>query len=176
MNTVQPPLTDEWCHSHEFDLDSAKREGATTKVLALTIATMAVELGAGVAFGSMALLADGWHMGTHAAAIGVAALAYALARRWSGDARFSLGPWKIEVLGAYTSALLLGAVAIAIAVESGLRLDSPRAVDYEPSLWVSGIGLAVNLVCAWLLHAPPGDGHARHHDIEADEHGHAHSH
>ena len=165
-----------WQHRHDWSADRSASARRTHAVIAITLLTMAAEIAAGWWWQSMALLADGWHMGTHAAAIGVAALAYALARRWSGDARFSLGPWKIEVLGAYTSALLLGAVAIAIAVESGLRLYSPRAVDYEPSLWVAGIGLAVNLVCAWLLHAPPGDGQARHHDNEADEHGHAHSH
>jgi cation diffusion facilitator family transporter len=115
-------------------------------------------------------------MGTHAAAVGVAALSYALARRWAGDARFSLGPWKVEILGAYTSALLLGVVALAIGIESGLRLLSPRTVDYEPSLWVAAVGLAVNLACAWLLQAPaeaPCAGHAHHHD---HRHAHAHDH
>jgi cation diffusion facilitator family transporter len=159
-----------WQHRHDWAADRSASARRTHAVIAITLVTMSAEIAAGWWWQSMALLADGWHMGTHAAAIGVAALAYALARRWAGDARFSLGPWKIEVLGAYTSALLLGVVAIAIAVESGLRLFSPRAVDYEPSLWVAGVGLAVNLVCAWLLHAP-GDGQAHPHG-----HGHGHGH
>ena len=169
--------TSPWQHRHDWATDRSASARRTHAVIVITLVTMAAEIAAGWWWQSMALLADGWHMGTHAVAIGVAALAYALARRWAGDARFSLGPWKIEVLGAYTSALLLGVVAVAIAVESGLRLASPRPVDYEPSLWVAGVGLAVNLVCAWLLHAP-GDAaapqgvhapHDHHHD-----HGHSH--
>ena len=159
-----------WQHRHDWAADRSASARRTHAVIAITLVTMAAEIAAGWWWQSMALLADGWHMGTHAAAIGVAALAYALARRWAGDQSFSLGPWKIEVLGAYTSALLLGVVAIAIGVESGLRLFSPRTVDYEPSLWVAGVGLAVNLVCAWLLHAP-GAGHERAH-----HHGHEHPH
>ncbi|MES2958068.1 MAG: CDF family Co(II)/Ni(II) efflux transporter DmeF [Pseudomonadota bacterium] len=165
-----------WQHRHDWAADRSVSARRTHVVIAITLATMAAEIAAGWWWQSMALLADGWHMGTHAAAIGVAALAYALARRWAGDQRFSLGPWKIEVLGAYTSALLLGVVAIAIGIESGLRLFSPRAVDYEPSLWVAGVGLVVNLVCAWLLHAP-GDGQSHHgHDHDAHSHDHDHDH
>ena len=148
-----------WQHHHDWTPDRRASARRTHAVIAITLLTMAAEVAAGWWWQSMALLADGWHMGTHAVAISVAALAYALARRWAGDARFSLGPWKIEVLGAYTSALLLGVVAVAIAAESGLRLFSPRPVDYDPSLWVAGVGLIVNLVCAWLLHAP-GDAAA----------------
>ena len=153
-----------WQHDHDWATDRSASARRTHAVIAITLVTMAAEIGAGWWWQSMALLADGWHMGTHAAAIGVAALAYALARRWAGDARFSLGPWKVEVLGAYTSALLLGVVSVAIAVESVLRLISPRVVDYAPSLWVAAIGLGVNLVCARLLHAPAED---------ADRHAHA---
>jgi cation diffusion facilitator family transporter len=172
-----------WQHRHDWAADRSASARRTHAVIAITLVTMSAEIAAGWWWQSMALLADGWHMGTHAAAIGVAALAYALARRWAGDQRFSLGPWKIEVLGAYTSALLLGVVAIAIAVESGLRLFSPRAVDYEPSLWVAGVGLAVNLVCAWLLHAPGGGhgqaqahAHHTHADDDALHHNHHHDH
>jgi cation diffusion facilitator family transporter len=163
-----------WQHRHDWAADRSASARRTHAVIAITLVTMAAEIAAGWWWQSRALLAAGWHMGTHAAAIGVAALAYALARRWAGDERFSLGPWKIEVLGAYTSALLLGVVAIAIAVESGLRLFSPRTIDYEPSLWVAGIGLAVNLVCAWLLHAP-GEGHDHSHGQPHDNH-HDHTH
>ena len=171
-----------WQHRHDWAADRSATARRTHAVIAITLLTMAAEIAAGYVWQSMALLADGWHMGTHAAAIGVAALAYSLARRWAGDARFSLGPWKVEVLGAYTSALLLGVVALAIGIESVLRLVSPRAVDYEPSLWVASVGLAVNLVCARLLHAPAervGPGHAGGHDHphdHRDAHAHAHGH
>ncbi len=161
-----------WQHDHDWAADRSASARRTHAVIAITLLTMAAEIAAGWGWQSMALLADGWHMGTHAAAIGVAALAYALARRWAGDNRFSLGPWKVEVLGAYSSALLLGVVSLAIAVESLLRLVSPRAVDYEPSLWVAVIGLGVNLVCARLLHAP---GAAVDHNAHA-EHAHGHDH
>ena len=170
-----------WQHHHAWGSDRSASARRTHAVIVITLLTMVAEIAAGAWWQSMALLADGWHMGTHAAAIGVAALAYALTRRWAGDARFSLGPWKVEVLGAYSSALLLGVVAIAIAAESLLRLASPRVVDYEPALWVAAIGLAVNLVCARLLHAPATphrDDHADHHDhhTHAHDHGHGHSH
>ena len=167
-----------WQHAHDWAADRGATARRTHAVIAITLLTMVAEIAAGYAWQSMALLADGWHMGTHAAAVGVAALSYALARRWAGDARFSLGPWKVEVLGAYTSALLLGVVALAIGIESGLRLFSPRAVDYEPSLWVACIGLAVNLVCARLLHSPAevtAAGHA-HHDAHHHDHHHGHAH
>jgi len=173
-----------WQHDHDWATDRSASARRTHAVIAITLVTMAAEIAAGWWWQSMALLADGWHMGTHAAAIGVAALAYALARRWAGDARFSLGPWKVEVLGAYTSALLLGVVSVAIAVESVLRLISPRVVDYAPSLWVAVIGLGVNLVCARLLHAPAADAdqHAHtehgagHHDHDHDHVHHHHAH
>ena len=179
--------TSPWQHRHDWATDRSASARRTHAVIAITLLTMAAEIAAGWWWQSMALLADGWHMGTHAVAIGVAALAYALARRWAGDPRFSLGPWKIEVLGAYTSALLLGVVAVAIAVESGLRLASPRLVDYEPSLWVAGVGLVVNLVCAWLLHAPadaapqvatqtPLPHHGQHDHHHPHGHGHPHAH
>jgi cation diffusion facilitator family transporter len=164
-----------WQHDHHWSADRRANERRTHAVIAITLLAMTAEIAAGWWWQSMALLADGWHMGTHAAAIGVAALAYALTRRWAGDARFSLGPWKVEVLGAYTSALLLGVVALAIAAESLLRLASPRVVDYGPSLVVAAIGLGVNLVCAWLLHVPAAPAHSVHGD-HGPEHPHHHHH
>lgn len=173
-----------WQHRHDFAADRSASERRTRWVIGITLAMMVVEIGAGWWWHSMALLADGWHMGTHAAAIGVAALSYALARRWAGDTRFSMGPWKVEVLGAYTSAVLLGVVAIGIAVESGLRLWAPEAVSYDESLAVAAIGLVVNAVCAKLLHGghDHGPAHAHGHDhghpdhAPAHDHGHAHDH
>jgi cation diffusion facilitator family transporter len=163
-----------WQHRHDYAADRKASERRTRWVIAITLAMMAAEIAAGWRWQSMALLADGWHMGTHAAAIGVAALSYALARRWAGDTRFSFGPWKVEVLGAYTSAVLLGVVALGIAAESALRLWSPRAVAYDESLGVAVLGLAVNALCAWLLHGGPWRG--PHHHAHDAAHDHAHDH
>ena len=158
-----------WQHAHDFTTDRRATERRAWTVVAITVVMMAAEIGAGWWWHSMALLADGWHMGTHAVAIGVAGASYWLARRWAFDARFSLGPWKIEVLGAYTSAVLLAVVAVSVSVESVLRLLHPAAVAYDESLLVAVVGLGVNLVCAWLLQG--GHGHEHGH-----EHGHAHGH
>lgn len=163
-----------WQHRHDYAADRSVSERRTRWVIAITLAMMAAEIAAGWHWQSMALLADGWHMGTHAAAIGVAALSYALVRRWALDPRFSFGPWKVEVLGAYTSAVLLGVVALGIAAESALRLWSPRAVAYDESLGVAVLGLAVNALCAWLLHGGPERGH--HHHAHDAAHDHAHEH
>ena len=161
-----------WQHAHDFAVDRGATERRAWIVVGITVAMMAAEIGAGWWWGSMALLADGWHMGTHAVAIGVTGLSYWLARRWARDERFSLGPWKIEVLGAYTSALLLAVVAVSITAESVLRLLHAEAVAYDESLIVAVIGLVVNLVCARLLHDAPG-GHGGHdHD---QSHGHPHA-
>lgn len=158
--------------------DAAHRAERRTRLVALiTAATMVVEIAAGWWFNSMALLADGWHMGTHAAAIGLSAVAYALARRWRSDPRFAFGPWKIEVLAAFASAVALLAAAAGIAAASVERLVSPQPIRYEEAIAVAALGLVVNLVCAWLLgphdHGPAGHGH--HHDGLAS-HGHHHHH
>src|SRR5258706_788470 len=110
-----------WQHDHAYDAGNRGAERRTWTVVAITAVTMVVEIVAGFMTGSMALLADGWHMSTHVAALSIAGLAYWLARRWSRDDRFTFGTWKIEVLGAFSSALLLGMVAIAMVVESGVR-------------------------------------------------------
>ena len=166
-----------WQHAHDFVVDRRATERRAWWVVAITVAMMAAEIGAGWWWHSMALLADGWHMGTHAVAIGVTGLSYGLARRWARDARFSLGPWKIEVLGAYTSALLLAVVAVSITAESVLRLLHAETVAYDESLVVAVIGLVVNLVCARLLHhAPGGHGHGHGHEEHGHgAHGHAHA-
>lgn len=156
-----------WQHSHVFDAGNRRGEARTRWVLGLTLATMAAEILAGWWSGSMALLADGWHMGTHALALAVAAAAYALARRHAGDTRYSFGTWKIEVLGGYSSALVLGLVALGIALESALRLWRAEPIDARMALTVAVIGLVVNLASAWLLHGAQDDGH---------DHGHGHAH
>jgi len=147
-------------------------ERRTRAVALLTLATMAVEIAAGWWFNSMALLADGWHMGTHAAAIGLAALAYALARRWRHDRRFVFGPWKVEILAAFASALALLAAAAGIAWASLARVLEPTPIRYEEAIAVAVLGLAVNLLSAWLLrHRPHGHEHGHGHG-----HGHGHEH
>ena len=109
-------------HDHAFDPGNRSGERRTWIVVAITAATMVAEIAAGAITGSMALLADGWHMATHVVALSIAGLAYLLARRWSSDDRFAFGTWKIEVLGAFASALLLGVVALAMLWESAWRL------------------------------------------------------
>ncbi|HEY2926973.1 CDF family Co(II)/Ni(II) efflux transporter DmeF [Piscinibacter sp.] len=149
-----------WQHSHVFDAGNRSGEARTRAVLALTLVTMAVEIGAGWWSGSMALLADGWHMGTHALALAVAAAAYALARRHARDARFSFGTWKIEVLGSFASALVLALVAVGIVFESAVRLWRAEPIAIEIALVVAVVGLVVNLLSAWMLHG--GEGHGAH--------------
>jgi cation diffusion facilitator family transporter len=140
-------------------------ERRTRAVALLALATMGVEVAAGWWFNSMALLADGWHMGTHAAAIGLSALAYALARRWRHDRRFVFGPWKLEMLAAFASALALLAAAGGIAWASLTRLWSPSPIHYEEAIVVAVLGLAVNLLSAWWLRdRPHGHGHGHGHD------------
>src|SRR5439155_4788404 len=114
-------------HTHAFDAGNPAAERRTWMVVAITAVTMVAEIVAGYLTGSMALTADGWHMATHVVALSIAGFAYLLARRWSQDDRFAFGTWKIEVLGSFSSALLLGVVAIAMILESARRLFSPEA-------------------------------------------------
>ena len=165
-------------HNHAFDPGNRAGERRTWIVVGITAATMVAEIVAGTLTGSMALLADGWHMATHVAALSIAGFAYVLARRWARDERFAFGTWKIEVLGAFTSALLLGVVAAAMAWESAWRLVDPEPIRFVPALVVAVIGLVVNVVCALVLqhgHAHEGHGHA-HDDHHDHPHGHAHAH
>jgi cation diffusion facilitator family transporter len=165
-----------WQHQHVFDTGNQLGERRTHWVLAITLLTMVVEIAAGWWTGSMALLADGWHMGTHALALGVTAGAYYLARRHAGDTRYAFGTWKIEVLGSFASALVLGLVGVGIVVESAMRLWKAEPIDAQTALVVAVIGLVVNLVSAWLLHgAQGGHGHQHHHHDHAHEH-HGHDH
>jgi cation diffusion facilitator family transporter len=137
----------------------------------ITLAMMVVEIIAGYGFNSMALLADGWHMSSHAMAIGLSAFAYAAARRYSSDTRFAFGTWKIEILGGYTSAILLLGVAGLMLFGSVERILTPQPIHYEEALVIAVIGLVVNVVCAFIL------GHAQdHHDHAHDSHGGHHHH
>jgi len=164
-------------HAHAFgDAAAPRRERALWWVTAITLATMALELIVGYWSGSLALVADGWHMGTHALALGGAALAAHLSRRVHGSARFAFGGWKIEVLAAYSSGLLLLAVSVWIAIDAAATLWSPHPIAYVEAIIVAVLGLVVNAACAWLLaRADPAHAthrHAQHHDA----HGHAHTH
>ncbi len=156
-------------HRHDYGGASPLAEQRTRLVALITVLMMVAELLVGWWSHSMALLADGWHMGTHAVALGLSAGAYVLARRLQRDARFAFGTWKIEVLGGYTSAIILLGVAATMAYESVLRLLRPLPVAFDQALAVAAAGLAVNLLCAWLLAGAGGRHHG--HDHGAD-HGH----
>jgi cation diffusion facilitator family transporter len=164
-----------WQHTHVFDAGNQLGERRTHWVLALTLLTMVAEIAAGWWTGSMALLADGWHMGTHALALAVTAGAYYLARRHAGDTRYTFGTWKIEVLGSFASALVLGLVGVGIVVESVARLWRAEPIAAQTALVVAVIGLGVNLVSAWLLHGAQG-GHAHGHHDHGHDHHHNHHH
>jgi cation diffusion facilitator family transporter len=159
-----------WTHDHVFlGRDHDRNERRTWLVVALTAVMMVVEIAAGVLFGSMALLADGLHMMTHAGALGIAAGAYAYARRHARDPSFTFGTGKVGDLASFASAIVLAMVALLVAYESALRLYAPVPIRFDDAIAVAAVGLAVNLVSAWLLR----DGHHHHH---GDEHGHGHDH
>ena len=166
-----------WQHNHAFDAGNRAAERRTWIVVAITAVTMVAEIVAGYVTGSMALTADGWHMATHVVALSIAGVAYLLARRWASDERFAFGTWKIEVLGAFTSALLLGVVALAMVVESVHRLVEPNAINFAPALIVAVLGLVVNLASAWVLGGDHGHDHGHHeHDDHDHDHDHEHAH
>lgn len=162
-------------HTSRFNPANPLAERGTRWALVITSVMMVAEIISGIVFNSMALLADGWHMSSHAIALGVALFAYIVARRNQHNHKFSFGTWKIEVLAGYTSAILLAGVAVVMAVESVDRLLHPRIIDYNPAILVAGIGLVVNLICARLLHhSHDGHGHGRHaHHHEQHNHTHA---
>jgi cation diffusion facilitator family transporter len=158
-----------WTHDHSFGPDNIHAEKRTRAVLYVTTAMMVVEILAGWWFNSMALLADGWHMSSHAIAIGLSTWAYGLARRHVGDQRYAFGTWKIEVLGGFASAILLLGVAAIMVFHSVERLLHAQPIHYREALPVACLGLLVNLVCAVIL-ARAGDHH--HHAHESHGHGH----
>ncbi|MEO5340355.1 MAG: CDF family Co(II)/Ni(II) efflux transporter DmeF [Magnetococcus sp. MYC-9] len=172
--------TTHWYHEHHFGLHLQQpAEQRTRWVVCLTLVTMIVELGAGYATGSMALTADGWHMGTHAAALGLAAFAYVFVRRNANNPRFTFGAGKVGPLGGFASAIILSIIAVLMAFESVQRLLSPIPVEFNTALWVAVSGLAVNLLSAWLLGGAHEHGHGHHHDDHHDhhhDHGHEHDH
>jgi cation diffusion facilitator family transporter len=164
-----------WQRSHVFDQGNPAAERSARLVMWITLAVMAAEITAGWWFNSMALLADGWHMGSHALAIGLSAFAYAAARKYAADPRFSFGTWKIEILAGYTSALSLIGVAVLMIFESAARLLNPQSIHYQEAIVVAILGLLVNLACAVILQR---SGHHHGHDEHGHhaDHDHAHDH
>lgn len=162
-----------WQHSHEYSVKNEKGEQRTQYVLMLTAVTMVVEIIAGSVYGSMALLADGWHMGTHVAAFLIAIFAYRYARKHANNPAYSFGTGKVNVLGGFASAIALAIVALVMLVESLQRIIDPHAIHFNEAIVVASIGLLVNVVSAFLLkddhsHAHHDHGHHHHdHNLKA---------
>lgn len=160
-----------WQHEHVFDSGNHLAERGAKAVMWITLVMMVVEIAGGWWYNSMALLADGWHMSSHALALGLSAFAYVAARHYARDPRYAFGTWKIEILAGYTSAILLVCVAIVMVVSSVERLLSPQPIHYQEAMLVASIGLAVNLLCAYIL---GGAHHHPDHDHHHDDHDHHH--
>ncbi|HZQ02087.1 MAG TPA: CDF family Co(II)/Ni(II) efflux transporter DmeF [Reyranella sp.] len=160
----------DWRHEHVF-LGHAhdRNERRTWLVVGLTAAMMVGEIAGGALFGSMALTADGWHMATHVAALGIAAFAYRYASRHARDPRFAFGTGKLGDLAGFASAIILAIVALGIGLESLLRLFQPVSIQYREAIPIAVLGLAVNLASVWLL-----GGHQHEHDDDHDHHDHHH--
>ena len=159
-------------HSHDFALDSSSAERRTRIVIGIAATMMVIEITAGVAFNSMALLVDGWHMATHVTAFLITALAYYFSRRHAANPLHSFGTAKIGVLGGFASAVVLAVIALLMAGESVHRFFVPLSIHFNEAIGIAVLGLAVNLVCALVLahahdHAHPHDREHRHqhHDL-----------
>lgn len=151
-------------HEHVFlGQNHARNERKVWWVIVLTATMMVAEILAGSWYGSMALLADGWHMSTHAGAMLIAALAYWYARREARNSRYTFGTGKLGDLAAFASAIVLALIALLIAAESLFRLANPVEIEFNQAILVAIVGLAVNLVSAWLLRDEPHH-HGHHHD------------
>ena len=166
-----------WTHDHLFDEGNHAAERGARAVMWITAVMMTVEIAAGWWFNSMALLADGWHMSSHAVAIGLSAFAYAAARRYALDPRFAFGTWKIEILSGFASAIFLLGVAAMMVFGSAERIVSPRPIHYREAIIIAIAGLVVNIVCALILARAQGDHHDEdhgNHDPKHHDHGHHH--
>ena len=167
-----------YAHDHVFLGDGhARNERRTWVVIVLCVAMMGVEIVGGLAFGSIALVADGLHMSTHAGALLLAALAYTFSRRHAHDPRFSFGTGKLGDLAGFTSAVVLAMIALLIGYESATRLFSPVAIHFGEAIPIAVLGLLVNVASAWLLSGGRGHSHDHGHGHgHRDDHGHAHGH
>lgn len=157
---------DEWTHSHDFSVNREQAEKNTKIVMLFTAITMIAEIAAGTIFGSMALLADGWHMATHVGAFWMAIFAYQYARSHAKDPKYTFGTGKVSFLGGFASAVALAVISFVMVLESAARLFQPQTIQFNESIIVAAIGLVVNLVSALLLQ--------EHHDHDHDHHDHDH--
>ena len=160
---------DTWQHPHDFAVIQEHGEKRTRQVLIITAVTMLFEIAAGMAFGSMALLADGWHMGTHVAAFLITIFAYGFAKKHAANTAFAFGTGKVSVLGGFASAIVLIVVALIMLIESGQRILTPQPIHFNEAIGVAALGLLVNIACAFLLqghhsHDHDDGGHHHHHD------------
>lgn len=152
---------EQWRHEHVFlGVGHERNERRVRWVVGLTLVMMVGEIVAGSLYDSMALLADGWHMGTHAGALSISAAAYAFARKRARDSRYVFGTGKVGDLAGFGSAVVLAGVACLIGYESVKRLAVPAEIRFDEALFVAGLGLVVNLVSAVLLR--PGEGAHAH--------------
>ena len=167
---------DAWRHEHVFlGAQHDENERRSWLVVSLTATMMIVEIVGGMMFGSMALIADGWHMSTHAGALALAALAYGYARKHAHNERFAFGTGKVGELAGFSSALILAMIALLIAYESAHRLFNPVAISFDWAIPIAAVGLAVTLGSAWLLRERHGDHLHHHHDQQGTHRHHDHN-
>lgn len=160
-------------HAYTTPRTQTGNERKTLAVIILTAIMMVAEIAGGWVTGSMGLLADGWHMGTHAGALGLTLFAYYFARKNQNNPLYSFGTGKVTTLGGFASAVILGVVALLIAIESLERLINPLLINFNEAIIIAVVGLAVNLVSAVLLHDGPHHHHAHHdHHHDHDDHHH----
>jgi cation diffusion facilitator family transporter len=173
---VHSQFVDPWTQNHTFlGAHHERHERRTWGVVALTTVMMVIEIAGGTLFGSIALVADGWHMGTHVTALAIAALAYLFARRHADDTRFSLGTGKFGELAAFSSAIILGIIALDVAYDSIMRLGHPVVIHFREAIPIAVLGLLVNLVSAWLLRDEHHHGHEHAHGGTHDHAPHDHT-
>lgn len=159
---------DQYRHPHSQGTGSERIERRIRWVMALTLATMGAEIGAGWLFGSLALLADGWHMASHSLAFLIALFAYSFARRHASDPKFTFGTGKVDALGGFASAIILGMVALAMIWEAVSRIQSPTPIAYTEAIGVAALGFVVNLASVLILD-PPWEDHHHDHDHHGEE-------
>jgi cation diffusion facilitator family transporter len=166
-NNIEP-----WQHDHTFAQDQRRPgESRTLIVIGITATMMALELVAGVIYGSMALLTDGLHMASHAVALTITAVAYSFARRNARNSEYSFGTGKVNALGGFTGAVLLAVFAVFMAFESILRIFNPVEIVFNQAIFVAVLGLVVNGACVFIL---GGSDHGHDHQHDADDHKHHH--